>query len=71
MKEESLDSYNKLIKEPHRHGYRLNSIIGPWPKGCTGAPTYSTTYMNKTVNVDKIKHIFIVLVLPTKLLFKH
>jgi len=71
MKEESLDSYNKLIKEPHGHGYRLNSIIGPQAKGCTGAPTYSTTYMNKTVNVDKIKHIFIVLVLPTKLLFKH
>jgi hypothetical protein len=33
---------------------------------CTGAPTYITTHMNKTVNVDKIKHIFIVLVLPTK-----
>ena len=25
----------------------------------------------KTVNVDKIKHIFIVLVLPTKSVFKH
>jgi hypothetical protein len=23
---------------------------------CTGAPTYTTTHMNKNVNVDKIKH---------------
>jgi hypothetical protein len=49
----------------------LNSIIGPWEKQCTGAHTYTTTHRNKTVNVDKIKHIFIVLVLPTKLVFKH
>jgi hypothetical protein len=27
--------------------------------------------MNKIVNVDKMKHIFIVLVLPTKSVFKH
>jgi hypothetical protein len=47
----------------------LNSIIGPWEKQCTH--TYTTTHRNKTVNVDKIKHIFIVLVLPTKLVFKH
>ena len=47
------------------------SIIGPRAKERTGAPTYTTTHMNKTVNVDKIKHIFIVLVLPTKSVFKH
>ena len=29
------------------------------------APTYTATHRNKTVNVDKIEHIFIVLVLPT------
>jgi hypothetical protein len=32
--------------------------------------TYTTTHRNKTVNVDKIKHIFIVLVLLTKSVFK-
>ena len=29
------------------------------------------TRMNKTVNVDKAKHIFIILVLPTKSVSKH
>ena len=33
---------------------RLNGIIGPW------GHTYTTTRRNKTVNVDKIKHIFII-----------
>jgi hypothetical protein len=32
--------------------------------------TYLHTRRNKTVNVDKIKHIFIVLVHPTKSVFK-
>ena len=43
---------------------RLNSIIGPWAKKCTGAPTYTTTLRNKMYMVDKIKHtsVFIVLV---------
>ena len=47
------------------------SIIGHREKEYTGPPTYTTPHMNKTVNVDKIKHIFIVLVLPTKSVFKH
>jgi len=38
---------------------------------CTGAPIYTTTHMNKTINVNKIKYIFIALVLPTKSVFKH
>jgi hypothetical protein len=33
---------------------------------CTGAHAYTTTYGNKSIIVDKIKHIFIVFVLPTK-----
>jgi hypothetical protein len=49
----------------------LNSIIGPRAKQFTGANTYTTTRRNKTVNADKIKHTFIVLVLPTKSVFKH
>ena len=56
--------------EPHRQE-RLNSIIGPWEKEYTGTPTYTTTRVNKTVNVYKIKNIFIVLVLPTKSVLKH
>ena len=38
---------------------RLNSITGPRKKHCTGAYTYTTTHRNKTVNVYKIKHIYI------------
>jgi len=44
---------------------RLNSIIGPRAKQCKGTPTYTTTHRNENVNVDKIKHILSVLVLPT------
>jgi patatin-like phospholipase/acyl hydrolase len=29
---------------------RLNSIIGPGAKRCSGAPTYTTTHRNKNVN---------------------
>ena len=50
---------------------RLSSIIGPQAQRCTEAATYSTTDRDNTVNVDNIKHIFIVLVLPTKSVFKH
>ena len=50
---------------------RLNSIIGLRAKQCTGAHSHKTTRRNKTVNADKIKHTFIVLVLPTKSVFKH
>jgi hypothetical protein len=39
-------------------------------KQCTGVTTYTTTPGNETVNVGKIEHIFIVLVLPTKSVFK-
>jgi hypothetical protein len=48
---------------------RLNSIIDPHAKQCILPKT--TTHSNKNVNVDKIKHIFIALVLPTKSVFKH
>ena len=49
----------------------LNSIKGPRAKQHTGANTCKTTHRKKSANVDKIKHIFIVLVFPTKLVFKH
>jgi hypothetical protein len=41
--------------EPHRQE-RLNSSIGPWEKQCNGTPTYTTSLVNKTINVDQIKH---------------
>ena len=34
-------------------------------------PLPTHTHRNKTVNIDKIKYIFIVLVLPTKSVLKH
>jgi hypothetical protein len=45
----------------------------PLVKEWTGAPTctYTITHMNKTVDIDKIKHIFMLLVLPTESVFKH
>ena len=49
----------------------LHTIILPREIPSTGASTYTTTHRNKNVIVDKIKHIFIVLVLPTKSIFKH
>ena len=52
-------------------GDPLNSTIGHREKQCTGTHTYTTTYRNKTVNVDNIKHIFIVLAPPTKSAFKN
>jgi hypothetical protein len=45
---------------------RLNNLIDPRAKQWTGTHIYATTHRNKTANVVKIKHIFIVLVLPTK-----
>ena len=56
--------------EPHRQE-RLNSIIGPWKQHCNGTPTYTSSLVNKTINVDKIKHTFIVLVLPTNSVLMH
>lgn len=50
---------------------RPTSIIGHWAKQSTGVPTYTTTHRNKTVTVDTIKHILIVLVLQTTSVFKH
>ena len=44
---------------------------GPRANQCTGDYAYRTTHRNKSVNVDKIKHIFIVLICPTKPVFKH
>ena len=41
---------------------RLNSIVDPPKKQCTEVHTYTNTHRDKTVNVDKIKHIFIVFV---------
>ena len=38
---------------------RLNRIISLHAKQCTGAHTYATTRRNKTVNIDRIKHILI------------
>ena len=42
---------------------RKSSALGP-------IPTQPNTHRNKTVNVYKIKHIYIVLVFPTKSVFK-
>ena len=53
------------ISKPGNQGL-LNTIIGPRVKQCPGALTYTATRRNKNVNVNKISHIFIVLVLPTK-----
>ena len=50
---------------------RLSSIVGPGAEQCTEVNTYATTHRNKNVNVDKINHKFIVLVLSTKSVFKH
>jgi hypothetical protein len=55
---------------PYDQG-RLNSIIDPQEKQCTEVHTYTNTYRDKTVNVDKIKHIFIVLVQNQRLDIKH
>ena len=65
-----IDSCNMCVLYINAQG-RLNSIIGPHAKQCTGTHTYTTTRRNKTVNADKIKHIFIVLVLLIKSVFKH
>ena len=49
----------------------LNNILGPG-KAMYWGPTHTTTHRhrNKTVSVDHVKYIFIVLVLPTKSVFK-
>ena len=50
---------------------RLRSIVGPGEEQCSEVKTYATIHRNKNVNVDKITHKFIVLVLSTKSVFKH
>jgi hypothetical protein len=57
---------NRMKNEWGSKQGHLNNIIGHRAKQCTGAHTYTTTHINKTVNVDKMKYIFIVLVLPNK-----
>ena len=37
--------------EPHRQE-RLNSIIDPWKKQCNGIPAYTTSLVNKTININ-------------------
>ena len=59
---------NRLLVYTSIQG-RLNSIIGPRETQRTGAPTFTTTHRNNTVNVDKSKYIFIVLVFPTTFSF--
>jgi ABC-type tungstate transport system permease subunit len=48
----------------------LLSIIVLRAKQCTGVHTYTATPIKKTVNVDKTKHIIIVLKLLAKSVFK-
>jgi hypothetical protein len=52
-----------IVKESYKK--KGGDWFCPWTHTCT------TTHRNKTVNVDKIKHTFIVLILPTKSVFKH
>ena len=55
-------------------GVRMAVLIALYAPGKAvhGGPTYTNSHRNKNVNVDKIKHIFIILVLPTKsVFFKH
>jgi hypothetical protein len=54
-----------LVSRPHG---RLNSIIDPGQN--SALPTQPLAGI-KLLTVDKIKYIFIVLVLPTKSVFKH
>jgi len=62
----------KTITNPHTsHQGRISSIIGTRAMQRTVVHSYTTTHRNKTVEIDKIKHILIVLVLPTKSMYKH
>jgi hypothetical protein len=49
----------------------LNSIIDTGKVVHWGPYTYTTTHRNKTANMDNIKHIFIILIFPTKSVFKN
>ena len=49
----------------------INSIIDPREKQCTEVHTYTNTHRDTTVNVDKIKHIFIVFVHKQRLNIKN
>jgi len=70
-KKTQTDSLTRYTKKYIMNRAVFNSITGPRAKQCTGAQIYTTTYRNKTGNVDRVKHKFIVLVLPTKSVFKH
>jgi hypothetical protein len=59
-----LKGLNYKCSAPIQGCLTLYILIGPWAKQCTGAHIYTTTHRNITVNVDKINHIFIALVLP-------
>ena len=52
---------------------RLVSNIGPGQSSALRPLSMQTLTENKTINamVDKIKHIFLVLILPTKSVFKN
>ena len=50
---------------------RLNSIIDLREEQCTEVHTYTNTHRDKTVNVNNIKHIFIVFVQNQRLDIKH
>jgi hypothetical protein len=41
--------YNETCLDQTWHEGRLNSIIGPRAKQCTGVPTYTTTHRDKIV----------------------
>ena len=58
-----MPSFNDRAPGPSLQHYRA--------KQCTGANIHTATHRNKTVNVNKINHMFITLVLPTKPMFKH
>jgi hypothetical protein len=42
--------YHIMLYRVHLSQGRLNSIIDPRAKQCTGSPTYTTTHRNKNVN---------------------
>ena len=47
----------------------MQGHLNPRAKQYTGTPIYTTTHRNNTVNVGKIKHIFIVKIFPIKSVF--
>jgi hypothetical protein len=49
----------------------LTALYALWQSKYTVTPIYTITHRNINANVNKIKEIFIALVLPTKSVFKH